>query len=280
MKTIRILLLALFTVIALAYINIVLTQPQHTSAEEATPTDTPAVTESPTPSEPTPTGVTPTESISPTADVTPTSTPSATPTPPTAGCSFTTSLPYGFSDTNSHDLKLYYIANSFSSNHIHASVCISVDNQNETYATDVSHDVADYNGTDSIPVSVSASHVYKATMYTKNVSDTSQTCSGTVIATCSLPTYLITPTVTPTDTPDNSDNPSDNSDSGTCTSDCGDHNTTVVVNQEQQQQVVLAASVAPAPTTTQLPSTGADDFAVIGTLFSLLPIGWKIRKLI
>lgn len=93
------------------------------------------------------------------------------------------------------------------------------------------------------------------------------------------PTPTPSVTQTPTPTPTGEITPTPTTTQG-CQSDCGDHNTTVTVNQQQQQQLVLAASVAPAPTTTQLPSTGADDFAVIGTLLSLLPIGWKLKKLV
>lgn len=64
-----------------------------------------------------------------------------------------------------------------------------------------------------------------------------------------------------------------------CTSNCGSTTINVQQQQQQQQQIVLAATVAPAPTTTQLPSTGANDFAIIPSLLSLVAAGWKLRKL-
>lgn len=73
-----------------------------------------------------------------------------------------------------------------------------------------------------------------------------------------------------------------------CNTGCtGDNCTTTIINnnnptinvQQQQQQAVLAASVQPAVTTTQLPSTGSGT-EVLFTLLGLLPIGFKLRKLV
>ncbi len=67
----------------------------------------------------------------------------------------------------------------------------------------------------------------------------------------------------------------------TCSgTNCGDININVEQHQEQQQQqqqAVLGASVAPASTTTQLPSTGAGSEVLFG-LLGLLPVGFKLRK--
>lgn len=111
----------------------------------------------------------------------------------------------------------------------------------------------------------------------------SGSCSGIIArgqtATCTIinddepgasPTPSVTPTTTPIPTP-----------SG-CTANC--NNTTVNVTQsqtqqQQQQQAVLGASVAPASNASSLPSTGAGADVLLG-LLGLLPIGFKLRKLI
>ncbi|HEX7041861.1 MAG TPA: hypothetical protein VF189_01295, partial [Patescibacteria group bacterium] len=105
--------------------------------------------------------------------------------------------------------------------------------------------------------------------------------SSTISPTVSLTeTPTVSPTVSPTETVTPTDNPgnSDSSDSSSC-SNCGGNNININVEQQQQQQQVLAATVAPAPSTKQLPSTGAQDVAIIPTLLSLVAAGWKLRKL-
>ncbi len=87
----------------------------------------------------------------------------------------------------------------------------------------------------------------------------------------------VTPTSTPTPTPTTPVTPTPTQG---CTSDCGEHTTVIVNQQQQQQQQVLAATVAPAPSTSQLPRTGGDGFAVIATLLSLIPAGLKLRRLV
>ena len=57
------------------------------------------------------------------------------------------------------------------------------------------------------------------------------------------------------------------------------NNNPVINVQQQQQQAVLAASVAPAVASSQLPSTGSGT-EVLFTLLGLLPVGFKLRKLV
>ena len=100
---------------------------------------------------------------------------------------------------------------------------------------------------------------------------------------CVTPTATTTPTNAPTATPtpvsgnNNCTGDSCNNNQQQQQQQTQNNNQTVNItlgNQQQQQQEVLAAT---APT--QLPSTGAGSDVVFG-LLALIPVGWKIRKLI
>lgn len=114
--------------------------------------------------------------------------------------------------------------------------------------------------------------------------------------TCSQDSDCEGPTPTPTATPTPTGMPTATPTPGSsCTGDCDNNNNNnnnqqnqdqnqtqnndqtvnITLNGSQQQQQVLGASTAP----TQLPSTGAESDVLFG-LLALIPVGWKIRKLI
>ncbi len=113
-------------------------------------------------------------------------------------------------------------------------------------------------------------------------STTSVTPTGSLTATATPTSGAPTPTPTsgPTSTPTPTGQPIPTQSGPTLTPQPTNENLIINVSQsqQQQQQLVLAATVAPAPQTTQLPSTGggADVFF---TLLSLIPIGIKLKKL-
>lgn len=206
--------------------------------------------------------VTPSTSPSVTPSTSPSVTPSVTPTTPSASCYFSpANLQLNSGDTGTSNL--FYSTENISENAKQVTVCLSTDNGAPSFLANTAADVTNVSGS----VSVNAPHTYTASMYLKNIFEGPRSCSGTVIAACNLTTTVVTTTVTPTS-------------GGGCTSNCGNTYITQQQQQQQQQQIVLAASVAPAPTANSLPSTGAEDLPVIGTLISMGLAGWKIRRLI
>lgn len=121
-----------------------------------------------------------------------------------------------------------------------------------------------------------------ANQCTQNSECEAPTATPTVTST---PTVTVTeqPTATPTqpssctDTNNcNNNNNNNNNEQSQSQTQNNNQSVNITLNGgQQQQQQVLAASTAP----TQLPKTGAESDIIFG-LLALIPVGWKLRKLV